>query len=189
VTFANLLATTIHLLDAARVPFMITGSIASSFHGEPRATRDLDVVIDLTHAELDALIRGLQAGGFYVDRDAAEEALRARTQFNAIGPDAMKVDFIVRKDRPFSSEEFARRQQVSLLGTPAFMATQEDLILAKLEWAAATDSERQLRDVAGMLEIAGDTLDRAYLGHWLTELGLTRVWERIASVGDLSRPP
>ncbi len=186
-TFANLLATTIHLLDAARVPFMITGSIASSFHGEPRATRDLDVVIDPTPAELDALIRGLQAAGFYVDRDAAKGALQARTQFNAIGPDAMKVDFIVRKDRPFSSEEFARRQQVSLLGTPAFMATPEDLILAKLEWAAATDSERQLRDVAGMLEIAGDTLDRTYLGHWLTELGLTRVWERLGSVG--ARPP
>ena len=83
---------------------MVTGSLASSYHGEPRATLDLDVVIDPTAAALERLVDGLEAAGYYVDRDAASHALRARGQFNAIGTrNASKVDFIFRRDRPFSS--------------------------------------------------------------------------------------
>ncbi|MEO5965353.1 MAG: hypothetical protein ABIR11_07810 [Candidatus Limnocylindrales bacterium] len=131
-TFAELLAEVIDRLDRAAVPYMITGSLASTFHGEPRATRDIDIVIDPSPAGLDRLVDGLRDGGFYVDRDAAEDALRDRTSFHAIGDAAAKVDFIVRRDRPFSREEFARRRQVDLLGTLGFIATVEDVILVKL---------------------------------------------------------
>jgi len=179
VTYAALIADTIAHLERAGVPYMITGSLASSFHGEPRATRDLDVVIDPSPGALERLVDELRAGGFYVDRDAAEDALRDRTQFNAIGEAAMKVDFIVRKERPFSVAEFARRREVSLLGSTGFIAAVEDLILVKLEWAAETDSERQLRDVAGMITVAGDTLDEAYLTGWAARLGVAPELERV----------
>ena len=155
---------------------MLTGSLASTYHGEPRATRDLDLVIDPAPDALERLVDGLEADGFHVDREAARTALRDRTQFNAIGEAATKIDFIIRKDRPFSVEEFGRRRRVELLGTSGFIATAEDLIVAKLEWAAQTGSERQRRDIAGMLAVAGNAIDEAYLMRWITALGLTDAW-------------
>jgi hypothetical protein len=104
--------------------------------------------------------------------------LANRTQFNAIGPDASKVDFIVRRDRPFSVEEFGRRERADLLGTPGFVTTAEDLVLAKLEWASVSGSERQLRDVAGILAIA-DALDTAYIDRWAGTLGVADAWRAV----------
>jgi hypothetical protein len=179
VKFADLLADAIDRLDRAGIGYMLTGSLASTYYGEPRATRDLDLVIDPGPEALDRLVEGLTADGFYVDSDAARAALRDRTQFNAIGDAAAKIDFIIRKDRPFSVEEFRRRRRVELLGTSGFIATVEDLIVAKLEWAAATGSERQLRDIGGMLAVAGNTIDEAYLNRWIAELGLTDAWANV----------
>ena len=178
-TFAELLADAIRRLDQAQIPYMVTGSFASTFYGEPRATRDLDIVIDPSVEALATFAAGLAADGYYIDRDAAFAALRERTQFNAIGADATKLDFIIRKDRPFSREEFQRRRPVDLLGTPAFIATVEDMIIAKLEWSVPFDSERQLRDVAAMLAVAGDELDRPYLERWVVALGLEAPWRRV----------
>ena len=176
---AALLAAAVGYLERAMVPYMVTGSVASSFHGEPRATRDLDIVIDPDPEGLGRLIRELEAAGLYVDAGVALAALDDRTQFNAIdSATGWKVDFIVRKDRPFSHEEFTRRTHASLLGTPAWIASPEDCIIAKLEWAVAAGSDRQLRDVAGMLEVAGETLDLAYVDRWVAGLGLDVAWSR-----------
>ena len=176
-TFAELLAAVITRLDAAGVPHMVTGSLASSYHGEPRATWDVDIVIDPTVDTLTRFVGSLLAADFYVDPDVAREALAQRSQFNAIGPDATKVDLIIRRDRPFSIEEFARRAPADLLGTPGFVATAEDLVIAKLEWAETTGSERQMRDVAGIVAIAGD-LDEDYIERWTSALGIREAWHR-----------
>lgn len=178
VTFADLLAHVISGLDRAGIPYMVTGSLASSYHGEPRATRDVDIVVDPTPIALARLVDDLRAADFYVDAEAAQTALAERTQFNAIGPDASKVDFIIRKDRPFSIEEFGRREPADLLGTPGFVATAEDLVIAKLEWAAATDSERQRRDVAGIVAVSAQ-LDVAYVEQWASALGVLGQWQAI----------
>jgi len=180
VTFARVVAEAIGQLEQSGVRYMVTGSLASSYHGEPRATRDLDVVIDPEAAGLGRLVAGLQAIGFYVDRDAAFDALRDRSQFNAVGDDATKIDFVIRKDRPFSIEELRRRRRADLLGTPGFIASVEDTIVAKLEWAATTESERQLRDVAGMLAVGGEAIDLAYVERWVGALGLDGVWTSVA---------
>ena len=178
-TFAELVAAALAHLERAGIPHMVTGSIASTYYGEARATRDLDIVIDPTAAALDRLVANLVKESFYVDIEAARSALAARTQFNAIGPDASKIDFIIRRNRPFSVEEFLRRRPADLLGTPGWIATVEDMVVAKLEWAASTDSERQLRDVAGMLAVGGDDVDRDYVVRWVEALGLREVWRRV----------
>jgi hypothetical protein len=178
VTFGELLALVIGLLERSGVPYMVTGSLASSYHGEPRATRDADIVIDPSREALDELTAGLLEAGFYVDRDVAREALADRSQFNAIGTDAAKVDFLIRRDRPFSVEEFRRRHPADLLGTPGFVASAEDVILAKLEWAKATGSERQLDDAAGILAIASE-LDLSYIDRWAATLGLEDAWSTV----------
>jgi hypothetical protein len=176
-SLTDLTSRLIKLLDEFDVPYMVTGSVASSYYGEPRMTRDLDVVIDPDESKLRALVEALEAAGFYADTDAAAEALANRTQLNVIDPaSGWKADLIIRKDRPFSREEFARRQVADLPGVSAFVATAEDLIVAKLEWARAGESERQLRDVASILAVSGDRLDLAYLGRWVDELGLRDQW-------------
>lgn len=179
-SFAALLADVIPRLDRAGVPYMVTGSLASSYHGEPRSTRDLDMVIDPDSASVERLVDELIAGRFYVDRDAAFEALGARSQFNAIDPEGVTIDFVVRKDRSFSVEEFARRKQADLLGTTAFVATAEDVVLSKLEWGVETDSDRQLSDAAAILAI-DDDLDLAYIDRWAAVLGVTDAWHEIQS--------
>lgn len=179
VTFAELVADIVARLDAVGIPHMVTGSIASSWYGEPRATQDLDVVIDPQADGLERLVEGLQADGWYVDRDVALAALRDRTQFNAIGPDSFKVDFIVRHDRPFSSGEFDRRRPAQLLGVNTYLPTLEDMVIAKLEWAQASDSDRQLRDVIGMLDVAGGEIDSTYIDGWAERLRIERAWERV----------
>jgi hypothetical protein len=178
-TAAGLLETAIRVLAAAGVPFMVTGSYASSYHGEPRATLDLDIVIDPDAASLERLVAGLHDAGLYVDGGAASDALTRRTQFNAIATDGWKIDFIVRKDRPFSRSEFERRLPADLLGSAGYIATAEDMIVVKLEWAAASDSQRQLRDVEGILAANVGLLDRVYIERWVSTLGLAGMWERV----------
>jgi len=164
--------------DRAKVPFMLAGSFASTAHGLPRTTQGIDVVIDPPDlAALEALVSALLADEFYVDPDTARAALRERSMFNAIDRSAWKIDFIVRKARPFSLEEFRRRAAVEILGIPMFVASAEDTIVAKLEWSLLSGgSERQRRDVAGILATVGAEIDRGYIEQWVRELGLDAEW-------------
>jgi hypothetical protein len=181
-TLGDLVARMADRLERAGIPYMLTGSLASSFHGEPRTTRDVDLVIDPTPQALTAFVGRLPASEFYVDADAARVALQERSQFNIVEVETgWKVDFVVRKDRPFSVEEFERRMSAELLGHRAFIATAEDTIIAKLEWAMAGESERQMRDVASILAVSGESLDFSYLERWTRQLGLTTVWEQVRS--------
>jgi hypothetical protein len=180
VTLEELLAEVSGRLAEAGIPYMVTGSLASSFHGEPRATRDIDIVIDPSPDALDRFVESLPSDVFYVDTQTARDALAERSQFNVIeSASGWKVDLIIRRDRPFSVEEFSRRQPAELLGMPTHVASAEDVIIAKLEWALAGESERQLRDVAAILAVSGDRLDHGYLERWIDALGLGEVWARV----------
>jgi hypothetical protein len=140
------------------------------------------VVIDPTPGTQREFLAALPAADFYVDHDVALDALRHRSRFNVIDiATAWKLDLILRKERPFSHAEFARRQPAELLGAHVFVATAEDTIIANLEWAVMADSERQFRDVAGILAVRGESIDRAYIERWITALDLTQVWRRVAS--------
>ena len=110
------------------------------------------------------------------------ELLDRQGQFNAIDiRSASKIDLIVRKDRPFSVEEFGRRQRVDLsFAVGVAVVSPEDAVLPKLEWAKSTDSERQLRDVASILEM-NPRLDRRYVDGWAEALGVDHLWRRVAS--------
>ena len=90
-------------LEDLAIPYMVTGSMASSHHGRPRATNDAYVVVDPTPEALDALLSALLSEGYYVDASTARRALHERRLFNVIDPDsAFKIDLIIRKERPFS---------------------------------------------------------------------------------------
>ena len=173
-------------LDAEEIPHMLVGSFASTHHGVPRATHDVDLVIDPTEASLDRFVRGLDSKRFYVSAETVRAAWKRRGQFKLVDfESAWKVDLILRKDRPFSREEFGRRQPATLLGTRVFVATAEDTVLAKLEWAQRGEPERQLRDVVGILELRGRELDHAYLERWARELGVEAALARARAEAGL----
>jgi hypothetical protein len=111
--------------------------------------------------------------------------LRRRSLFNVIDHSTgWKADMILRKARPYSVEEFRRRQAARMLDVEVFVATAEDTVLTKLEWAKlAGGSERQLRDAEGIVELRRGGLDRAYMDRWARELGVEDLWERIATAG------
>ncbi|MBA3395239.1 MAG: hypothetical protein H0T89_21505 [Deltaproteobacteria bacterium] len=173
-----LLQTIVMALDAFGIAHMVVGSFASTFHGVPRTTQDLDLVIDPTEQQLELLLAALPPDRFYVDPDVAREALRRRTMFNVIEMlTAWKLDLVICKARPFSLEEMRRREVVSIMAIAVNIATAEDTIIAKLEWSKASGSERQLEDVAGILRVRGENLDRAYIQRWVDELGLAAQWQ------------
>jgi hypothetical protein len=166
-------------LHEAGIAHMVVGSLASSFHGEPRQTRDVDIVIEADPEGVRRFLALLDDDAFYADVGAAAEAVERRTSFNVIErATGWKVDLIVRRDRPFSVEELRRRLPVDLLGTRTQIATAEDTIIAKLEWAAEGASERQLGDVAAIIRTQGARLDWVYLERWIEKLELDDTWRR-----------
>src|SRR5918994_5577763 len=151
-------------LESAGVPYMLTGSFASSFHGAPRTTQDVDIVIAPTLGSLQRLISEFPEDRYYVSREAALQAYGAESLFNVIDMESgWKIDFIVRKSRPFSIGEFERRHEAELLGTTVYIASAEDVILSKLEWAKMAESERQIDDVVGILRTQGTDVDVEYV--------------------------
>ncbi len=177
------LSRVVRILEESAIPYMVTGSMASSHHGRPRTTQDIDLVIDPDPAALARLVAGLSGAGFYVDEETARQALRRRRQFNAVEMGtAAKIDFIIRKDRPFSREELSRRRDATVAdGVRVALASPEDTVLAKLEWARkGGGSAKQLADVAGVLEVCGQALDRGYVERWAVELGVLDLWRRMA---------
>jgi hypothetical protein len=161
------------------VPYMVSGSLGSGLHGEPRASRDVDVVIDPDAESLSALLRAFSSD-WYVSREAAEAALRDRGMFNVVdAATGWKADLVVRKDRPYSAEEFSRRQRAQLLGTPAWVVSAEDSILSKLEWSRESGSARQIEDAAAVVRAKAVKLDVEYLRRWAAVLGISAELERI----------
>ncbi|HEX6642944.1 MAG TPA: hypothetical protein VF215_17640 [Thermoanaerobaculia bacterium] len=153
------------------MPYMITGSVASSVHGVPRATQDIDVVIEPTREQLVALMHRFEEPAYDADVDEALDAFRRRSMFSIIDRRGIwKIDFILRKSRPFSKKEFDRRRQIEILDVSVYAATAEDVLLAKLEWAKLGESERQLRDAAGIIEIQGEKLNNDYVERWAAAL-------------------
>lgn len=166
-------------LEEASVPFMIVGSHGSSFHSQPRTTQDVDFVVDPTAEQLDAFLTSFD-DRYYVNSATAREALANRSMFNVIVVEfGWKADMIVRKDRPFSVEEFQRRQWHSWHGRPVPIATAEDVILAKLEWSRITESERQVADAVAVAAVQKDRLDHSYLRLWANELDIVDRLERV----------
>lgn len=164
-------------LESAGIPYMVTGSFASSFHGTPRASQDIDFVVDPSPEQIRRLAYLLPPSEYYMDERAALDALRRRGMFNIIDlSTGWKGDLIIRKDRPFSLEEFRRRQLVEVAGMRLALATPEDVILAKLEWGKSGESSRQIEDAAGILRVRGTELDLDYLEGWVSELGLQEPW-------------
>lgn len=159
---------------------MVSGGVATLAHGEPRFTADADIVIAPFEEQIERFVGLFRASEAYVSREAVSEALRERTMFNIIDSrSGWKADLVLLKSDPFSRTEFERRRPIETLGLRVTGVSPEDLVLSKLSWGKSSPSEKQLRDVAGVLRIQRDALDLEYLRHWAKELGVAETLETL----------
>jgi hypothetical protein len=151
------------------IAYMLTGSFAMNYYAQPRMTRDLDVVVQLTSQDADRVVH-LFGTDYYVDIEAVRFAIARESSFNLIHLESViKVDCIVQKKSAYRSLEFERRRQIKVQDFTTWIAGKEDLIISKLYWARDSRSETQLHDVKNLLATG---YDAAYLKEWATALGL-----------------
>lgn len=185
------IARVVSVFDALGVDYLVGGSVASSLFGEPRQTLDADLVARLLGKHAEPLAAHLEKE-FYADVKAIQAAIQNQGCFNLIHLQTMtKVDVFVRWRDPFAQSQFARRQKKSV-GQAAplefLFASAEDTVLSKLEWyqKGGEVSERQWRDVQGVLKVQAGVLDRDYLARWASELGLSLLLLRALNEAGLS---
>ena len=175
-------------LDALGVAYVIGGSLASSVHGEPRATNDVDLVAALDATSGAALAARL-ANGWYVSDEAVQAAVAGGASFNAIHlASAVKVDVFVAGRDAFEAERLRQRVPVRLPGGTLHVDTAEHTVLRKLEWyrRGGEVSERQWRDVVDILRIQRGQLDEQRLAHWARYLGVTRLLQKAVKAAKVS---
>jgi len=167
-----LLKRVVEALDGAGIPYMLTGSLASSLQGEPWATHDIDLVVDITAGAVARVTSALSAPEIYLDEHAVRDAMRRRFMFNlSDSSSGDTADFWLLTDEPFDRVRFARRICVEALGLEVRVSTPEDTILMKLRWSAqAGGSEKQLGDAQRVYELQAGSLDERYLDHWAETL-------------------
>lgn len=171
----------ISALENAQIPYMLSGSFGSGFHGEPRATNDIDIVIVSTLEQLNQFVK-LLGEEYYVSLEAARDAFTQNSMFNIIDMQTgWKADLIIRKNRPFSRQEFQRRRKVKLMDLDIWMLSPEDLILSKLEWSKAQQSQQQFRDALGVAVVQWDRLDHEYLQEWAQNLQVKYLLKQLLS--------
>lgn len=164
------------------IPYLVGGSIASSLHGIPRATQDVDIVADLRLEDVDDLV-GALGETFYVDKGSVQEAVRRRASFNVIHLDSMsKVDVFILGDDVFFKAEMERRETYAIDESRSLVvASPEDVILHKLYWYQMSDevSDRQWRDALGVVRVQADSLNETYLREMASHLGVSDLVERM----------
>jgi hypothetical protein len=175
----DFLSRLIKKLEEAGISYMVSGSLGSSLHGEPRATNDIDLIIDPTATQFNTFIQSL-GEDYYVNPATAQKAFQERSMFNVIDQQTgWKADLIIRRDRPFSLEEFRRRILANVLGIQVLAVSPEDAILSKLEWSKKSNSERQFQDAMGVAVVQWDNLDKKYLHMWAKELNVEDLLDTI----------
>jgi len=160
----------IEKLNRQDIPYMLSGSVSSSLHGNPRATKDVDMVIAPTEEQI-LNFANMLGERYYVNLDAVRYAFAHNSMFNVIDNESgWKADFIIRKDRPFSHREFERKCTAKIKKLDVWVTSSEDTILSKLEWAKNSHSEQQFRDALGVAVVQWPRLDIDYMHKWAEEL-------------------
>ncbi len=170
-------------LEQLGIPYAVGGSFASSLHGVMRSTLDVDIVAGMRVEHIQPFVSVLSKE-FYADDEMMKDAIEHHSSFNLIHYEtSFKVDIFIQKTRAFDQMQLERRRSSIIATEPEesiYVTSPEDTILAKLEWyrMGGEISDRQWRDILGMLKTRAGELDLDYLRKWAQELKVTDLLER-----------
>lgn len=171
------------VLEKLGIPYFIGGSLASTLYGMLRTTQDSDVIAEMRSEHIQPFLTALQ-NEFFIDEEMIADAVHRNSSFNIIHRETMfKVDVFIPRPRPFQKSQLARAQRQTFDLEPrvsANFASAEDTILSKLEWyrRGGEISERQWRDILGVLKTREGGLDLDYLQKWANKLKVNDLLER-----------
>lgn len=171
----------ITILESLGIAYYIGGSVASSLFGESRYTEDLDLIIELDRIKAKPLLEAFLNASFYISDIAVEDAVSERcASFNVLDNATLeKADLFILQNTAFAKSKMERRVQYILPdGSTLWLSSPEDIVLQKLVWGQGKQSEKQWRDVLGVLKLQGDRLNFAYLWRWGAELGIAEALEQ-----------
>jgi hypothetical protein len=169
-------------LEVLGLRYLVGGSVASSLHGVPRATNDIDLLVEVPGGRVDEIV-GSHGQDFYVDADMIRDAVRRGGTFNLIHlATGFKVDVFILTREESLQEEMRRREPHRVGDVPdvVYFATAEDTVLQKLAWfrRGGGTSDRQWNDVLGVLKVKRGQVDVAYMTRWAESLGVHDLLER-----------
>lgn len=188
----DILRHAVEVLERLDVPYLVVGSFASIAYGESRFTQDIDIVAAFEMKHVSGLLVAFPAPDYYVSEPAVRDAIHTSFQFNIIHPSSgNKIDFILPRTGAWATARMARRRPVRLLPDRDVMtAAPEDVILGKLWYYSEGGGDRHLRDIAGILRVTGEGVDRAEVERWARELGYLEAWQQVlAKVDAPDEPP
>lgn len=159
-------------LTQANIRYLLSGSLAGNFYSQPRMTRDIDIVIQISNSNVDK-VYDLFKEDFYIDKSSIISAIKDKGMFNIIhNQKIVKIDFIVFQDTDYENTKFERKLTKNIEGISISIISPEDLILSKLLWAHNSRSEMQLRDVKNIILFNKGELDWDYLRNWSIKLSI-----------------
>ena len=161
-------------LDAAKIDYMLTGSMALNGYDLPCVPHNLDFVIALRPTDAEVVFR-LFSPNYELSREAVDSAIAEQSFFNLVHRKSrIRVNGIICQQTKYRLTEFGRRQRAKFENFNTWIVSKEDLIISKLHWIRKSRSERHLRDVKNLAATGCDT---AYIERWTRALGVFKLWE------------
>jgi len=179
----------IDALERSNFPYALVGAFASFAYGEPRFTRDIDFVVKLEPRDVALLVAAFPEPDFEMSETVVQESVRRGEEFSVIHPTSgNKIDFIPTRNDAWGRGQVERRVRLKLIpDREAFVASPDDVIVGKPLYFAEGGSEKHLRDIAGILKVSPERVDRAEVTRWATELGVVETWKRVVAAVDAPR--
>ncbi len=182
---AELLKTISIFLKSNHIPHMLTGALSVVYYGRPRASHDIDFVVEIPKADTPRVLKALKtlSTEYLIQEDDVFEAIQKKDMFNIIYlPTYLKLDFWLLTDDLFDQERFKRRQRVRLLNESMWISSPEDTILQKLRWYKDAQIEKHIVDAAFVYQIQKKKIDKKYLKHWAKKLKVEKLLKQLCKI-------
>lgn len=176
-------------LDENDIPYMLTGAWSVVYYGRPRASHDIDFIVEISKEDISKVIKSFNtlSGEFLFQEHAVIEAVENKRMFNILHlATYLKLDFWLLKDDEFDRQRFSRREKVKLLNQFMYISTPEDTILKKLLWYKEAQIEKHIVDAAFVYQIQKDQLDIKYINKWIRKLKIKNLFEELKEI-DLEK--
>jgi len=177
----KLLKKVLAVLEKNHIDYMITGSLVSSMQGEPRASHNVDIVVNITTSSIQALINAFPSSQYYLSEKSIHEAIAHKSMFNLLDTnEGDKIDFWMLSDDAYDQSRFARKTETMAFGSKMKISKPEDTVLMKLRWAKMSGgSEKQFTDAKMVYEVQYKKLDLNYMEHWAKKLKIEKLWKEL----------